>query len=208
MNEELESLHKKLCELDDYIFDAELYHQVLRWFSKELKKSDSLLCLSPMLTNTIFNSLIIACFVNLSKLFDSNSKAINIDDLIHKLKDEAFVARMNSVAKHRLLGEDIKKYIDEYSKLESILQKVKNQRDKVYAHNDKNQNQVMQNNQLFVNDIDNLFEFANDISRFVRGHIFGDAVTRIIANSDELNGMLQYVKLGYDVHNEGCDCHE
>lgn len=91
-------------------------------------------------------------------------------------------------------------YQKRYSSLSKKRENMSEQRNKIYAHNDRkgifNQEEVLEKNPLFYTDMQELIEFALDAAGLIVGALTGVCKTRSYANIDDWEGTLMLVRLG------------
>lgn len=95
-------------------------------------------------------------------------------------------------------------YIDflvmQYNSINTITERLTKQRNKIYAHNDGelkfNVKECLENNPLYLSDIQKLIDYAFDVTRFVIGALTGVEKATTYININDWKGTLDYVKLG------------
>lgn len=91
-------------------------------------------------------------------------------------------------------------YQKRYASLSKKRENMSEQRNKIYAHNDKrgifNQEEVLEKSPLFYTDMQELIEFALDAAGLIVGALTGVCKARSYANIDDWEGTLMLVRLG------------
>lgn len=91
-------------------------------------------------------------------------------------------------------------YQKRYSSLSKKRENMSEQRNKIYAHNDKkgifNQEEVLEKNPLFYTDMQMLIEFALDTTGLIVGALTGVCKAKSYANINDWEGTLMLVRLG------------
>ena len=91
-------------------------------------------------------------------------------------------------------------YKKRYSSLSKKRENMSEQRNKIYAHNDKkgifNQEEVLEKNPLFYTDMQELIEFALDAAGLIVGALTGVCKARSYVNIDDWEGTLMLARLG------------
>ncbi len=91
-------------------------------------------------------------------------------------------------------------YKKRYSSLSKKRENMSEQRNKIYAHNDKrgifNQEEVLEKNPLFYTDMQELIEFALDTTGLIVGALTGVCKARSYSNIDDWEGTLMLARLG------------
>lgn len=125
-----------------------------------------------------------------------------------ELKDEKSSGKLftfsNDEKTYYTIELEIEKIIDffkKYNKSNSkILKKLRIQRNKIYAHNDKQGifrfHDIIEKNPIYYNDIEKLIECAFKITRFIIRILTGSIKPKEYTNIDDWNGTLKYVQLG------------
>lgn len=98
------------------------------------------------------------------------------------------------------------RYIELYQKRLSairsnILEKLRNQRNKIYAHNDLelcfDVERFLESNPICYKDMETLVDLALDICRFVIGWLTGIQKAETFSNIDDWENSLRLVRIGY-----------
>lgn len=96
-------------------------------------------------------------------------------------------------------------YQKRYSSLSKKRENMSEQRNKIYAHNDKksifNQEGVLEKNPLFYTDMQELIEFALDAAGLIVGALTGICKARSYSNIDDWEGTLMLARLGLKYQN-------
>lgn len=91
-------------------------------------------------------------------------------------------------------------YQKRYSSLSKKRENMSEQRNKIYAHNDRkgifNQEEILEKNPLFYTDMQELIEFALDAAGLIVGTLTGICKARSYANIDDWEGTLMLARLG------------
>ncbi len=91
-------------------------------------------------------------------------------------------------------------YQKRYSSLSKKRENMSEQRNKIYAHNDRkgifNQEEILEKNPLFYTDMQELIEFALDAAGLIVGALTGICKARSYANIDDWEGTLMLARLG------------
>lgn len=157
------------------------------------------------------------CLPEYRELSDKNGTIVNTS-YIHKIKTgeewyfKEYIEQENKFQKlfeSSYTGEISKEmraseYIDflgkQYNSMNGITEKLTQQRNKIYTHNDGklkfNLKECLENNPLRFSDIQTLIDYAFDVTRFVIGALTGIEKAIAYANINDWKGTLDYVKLG------------
>ena len=106
----------------------------------------------------------------------------------------------DKINKEMRASEYIDFLVKQYNSINTITEKLTRQRNKIYAHNDRelkfNVKECLENNPLRFSDIQILIDYAFDVTRFIIGALTGSEKATAYANIDDWKGTLDYVKLG------------
>lgn len=168
------------------------------------------------------------CLPEYRKFPDKNETIVNVP-YIHKIKtgeewyfkeyierekiqEELFGSSYaDEISKKMSASEYLDFLVKQYNSMNGITDKLTKQRNKIYAHNDGklkfNVKECMENDPLYLSDIQMLIDYAFDVTRFVIGALTGIEKATAYININDWKGTLNYVKLGikYRDRNQSVD---
>lgn len=97
-------------------------------------------------------------------------------------------------------SEFLEFYYKRFCSLSKKQENIRVQRNKIYAHNDKekilNLNEIMEKNPIYYNDIQELIEFALDVTKLVISSLTGDCKANQYCNIDDWKNTLILTRKG------------
>ena len=125
-------------------------------------------------------------------------------------KEEAFLNLFSNTTGNQLNGITIEVTIEElfdmyhkrFASIQTVCKNLIEQRNKIYAHNDKNVNfdfdTVYQKSPLSTRDVDILLDFAEDYTAFCYEYLSGNYASLGFKNTDDWENTLAFAKKGMD----------
>ena len=125
-------------------------------------------------------------------------------------KEEAFLNLFSNTTGNQLNGITIEVTIEElfdmyhkrFASIQTVCKNLIEQRNKIYAHNDKNVNfdfdTVYQKSPLSTRDVDILLDFAEDYTAFCYEYLSGNYASLGFKNIDDWENTLVFTKKGMD----------
>lgn len=192
----LEFLWSSVNEMNSYFY-------IIEQFLENRNKYNSEMNVSPGFYHYTYNALIIANMSEVSRMYDSNSE-INLLNFIENC--ERNVDTLFAIHEQSGSGVHDKEYIESYIKKESekltnlngILENLKRQRDKIYAHNGTSSSEkkakIIRESPILLKDMSELITFAkkfiNDMNILLTNREKGGSP----ANIGDWNNTLEKLK--------------
>lgn len=200
--------------------DVNHYFLVYKQYSDNYHESEYLetIRLSPAFYGVVQSALFEALFVTLGRIYDSQDKRSisikNLYDFVLQNKQEiTSIAKWGiydnipeelkkAFSKEKYFDEQLEKYGERYSELEPTIKKMRNSRNKLFAHNNKdiimNDNGEFKSSQLTVQEVVKLINFSLEFSRMLVGYLTDVSKPEKAINIDDWNNTLFYAKQGYE----------
>lgn len=121
-----------------------------------------------------------------------------------RVQQEETITNLFGLSSNISIEVTINEFVEMYKKRFSSLRKERKnlvtQRNKIYAHNDRETNfdfrDIYAKNPLFYNDIEKLLEFSEDFTAFCYEYLSGNYAMQKFSNIDDLESTLLYARKG------------
>lgn len=157
---------------------------------------------APGFFSIVSISLIRSMFIEISKLIDKHKDAFSIYALIKLVKSNLEVFSMTN-NKDFKIDDEIACLDEGLNKLDSIVKSIRTQRDKIYAHLDKNlfldYSQILMDSPVSIIKITELLEYMTDFCNSILSALINEIIEPVYLNNDDLEELLKRVKWNYSL---------
>jgi hypothetical protein len=228
---DLSNQTRDLLELAENVyamaFNANCYSHIRTLLLQHWQKHEEVLRVSGAFIHFTVNALTTSIVIEVCKIFDSHKdakamklfdkKTIILKDSLPALRsghfDDSLQDIANTIERDWLINKlkrdyevrianELIRLSNQFPLLNPVIKNVKEQRNKLYAHNafvdEREEADYISDNPIILADINMLIDFALDYSTVVIAAITGLNRSKKPANINDLDGLMQYILHGYD----------
>ena len=220
--------YASFCHSQAIMINQDLY--IVRQIQELAGKYKEEIEISPAFYTMILDSLEKAIVIGLAKLYDNNNQqkpdriTIQISGLLEQIQNniewfpkvkqikasysiEFSDGKISNLPEHPTIDiplepeKELQTLTIRKTSLDAIIKKLRNLRNKIYAHNDKKillgkQENWIEKNSFSLDDAEMLIILAFDVSDFVIKRLAGECRERKAVNIDDFEKTLRYVQIG------------